>query len=161
MKPRIVRESVYGGGDLREGNAGRAGLFLYWPELCPYTPEQVMKACEVEDLVVRGIPSQFPSGSWTVPVFMLDLPILRPLTPEFIGECEHRCDPLALSAAGHYSKCSKCGTILSDRRHGERRKGERRKIGHQFGGGRRRATYSHHQDEISEERRGDKERRKP
>ena len=130
MKPRIVREPCVPAESmgLNEYFHGRAYLALPWPPDCPYTPEQVMAACERRDEVMASVPCPgMCVGEWRVFVGSYRAGRWALLTPEFIGES--KCD-----APGHewtppencYSVCPKCNAILSDRRLETRRKGERR-----------------------------------
>ena len=142
MKPRIVRpNSTERAGDemLHECFSGRTiYLALPWPKDCPYTPEQVMAACERAGNVPLSVPMKNTLDDWVVVIGFLHW---RNLTPEFMGEpkkCEHpdgMCFTLHAIHGGWFIKCDACGAILSDRRHGERREGERR--GRGSWGGRR------------------------
>jgi len=152
MKPRIVRELGVGQGfpfALHEVGVGPAYLGLPWPKVgtgpgeCPYTPEQVMAACERKGLEVLGRVYSLFGESWWMWVQRGTHAELISLTPEFIGE--PKCN-----APGHewtppencYSVCPRCNAILSDRRYYTQRKEERRKIGKLYSGGRRRINTS-------------------
>lgn len=158
MKPRIVRE--YGVPStvlnlLSEDYHGPAYLALPWPEDCPWTPEQVMAACERNKRALLGLP-ELELGDWIV-YAQADGRARRKyvtLTPEFMAEpkkCEHS---VRRSDWGNgYATCAECGAGLSDRRKGERRKGERRWVTECRGGRRHDGFNKHH--------RTGKDRRKP
>jgi len=145
VKPRIVRESAVGGarGTLGECWTGLAGVFFYWPEDCPYTPEQVMAACERDGRTLLAVPERDDQRIWLIYAPKGRGKWFTALTSEFIGEpkrCEHGIAVASCEGGGWIvgPTCPKCGAILSDRRHGERRKGEQRKVGYRYGGGGRR-----------------------
>jgi len=148
VKPRIVRENVSGEGfpfALHECARGIPYLALPWPKVgtgpgeCPYTPEQVMAACERNGHTPAAVP--YEDGWWKVRAERDGCFMYFSLTPEFIGE--PKCD-----APGHewtppancFSVCPSCGAILSDRRYYTQRKEERRKVGPRYEGGRRRSS---------------------
>ena len=157
MKPRIVREGNDSGWLTSNKARGRPFLALPWPEDCPYTPEQVMAACERKGVVLSSVPTNEMSTDWWW-VRVKSQPghseFTETLTPEFMAEpkgCEHA--PFHCVSSGRYIECPKCGTVIHDRRYGERRKGERRMIcrDRDWEGGRRVPMY----------RRKDQDRRKP
>lgn len=105
-------------------------LMFYWPKDCPISAVEYVKlnrwgATEVE---VVGIPVFCDDGLWYIPVRDGERIFPAQLVTLFHKPepCAHKLDLLALSAAGHYSKCPKCGAVLSDRRHGKRRLVDRR-----------------------------------
>jgi len=132
MNARIVREGNDSGWLTSNKARGYPYLALPWPEDCPYTPERFLEewpeAC--------GVPVQTPaSGAWLVPLRdhpCASGPHWKRCWPEFIGEpkkCKHdgtRVFQATLHEPEQFSKCLKCGAILSDRRHETHRKGERR-----------------------------------
>ena len=130
MKPRIVREWDKAEDGLKTKLV--AYLQLPWPKDCPYTPEQVMAACERKGVVLSSVPTNEMSTDWWW-VRVKSQPghseFTETLTPEFMAEpkgCEHA--PFHCVSSGRYIECPKCGTVIHDRRYGERRKGERRAI---------------------------------
>jgi hypothetical protein len=160
-KPRIVREWE-GTADtkspsLNECFHGKAYLALPWPEDCPYTPEQVMMACDVQMLELVSTPFRDGGLWWFACKGSGKLVRYIPLTPKFIAAGEpKKCSlPHTRFEQAVIDKCV-CGapiTIVSNRRMGERRKGERRGlnyIGNRDYGGRQRGIF----------RRADKDRRK-
>lgn len=131
-KPTIIYDCRHGYHSTKPEDCEHGvGLLLPWPESCPYTPEQVMAACERKLVELVSVPRnsgtgwfvQYRGGRWIA------------LTPEFMGEPK-KC-ACETSPCGY--KCPECGRVICDRRRkGERRKGERRKIGQLYEGGRRR-----------------------
>lgn len=125
MKPRIVRAVLPGLGEwIGEQGLGTAYLALPWPEECPWTPEQVMAACErnTGTFPVR-VPWLSTGGQWLITTNTM----VYGLTPEFMGEPKKcLCEQFDISG-GLPLRCEKCGRIIHDRRKGERRKRERRK----------------------------------
>ncbi len=126
MKPRIVREGNDSGWLTSNKARGQPYLALPWPPECPWTPETVMAACERAGEVLAGVP-ECQAGFWKAPLGVMRF---RYLTPEFVAEpkkCAHGfVRATTPSPAGCFVKCSECGTILSDRRKGERRGKDRR-----------------------------------
>jgi len=108
MKPRIVRELGVGQGfpfALHEVGVGPAYLGLPWPKVgtgpgeCPYTPEQVMAACERKGLEVLGRVYSLFGESWWMWVQRGTHAELISLTPEFIGE--PKCNAPGPTGGGH------------------------------------------------------------
>jgi hypothetical protein len=170
MKPRIVREwahwpeATHGSSALIENGDGCAYLALPWPEECPYTPEQVMKACEHRVISPRGVPATNGGREcWWLPIYPVSIGTVD-LTPEFIGEPkwkpEQMCAHVRAIFGGDY-RCASCGAVVKDRRKGQQRKGERRKEGPMYGGGRRCYPRYHASDCKVYDRRKPTDRRKP
>ena len=101
-----------------------------------------MAACERTMEQLLSVP-MLEDGEWWIAVGIFEW---RRLTPEFIGEPKCLCpdgtrhDIHYTMAPGTFAKCSKCGAILSDRRHVTRRQGGRRMLSSY--GGRRLVSIS-------------------
>lgn len=126
-KPRIVRENENAPYDvMHEIYHGPAYLALPWPKECPWTPEQVMAACERRGLTLSAIPCRdMGTGMWWVRTRSMPCTSewTENLTPDFIGEPKPKCDsPMHGCVQSGFVKCPSCGAILSDRRKGEERR---------------------------------------